>query len=86
MPCDLAYMAVGLHYVSGWSSSPWFHPQKMDVRFIEYMPFDGNKWSVNKFFPYQEMLALIRARWPDLQKVAEEPNDTSKVNWDQHTE
>ena len=22
----------------------------VDVRFIEYMPFDGNKWNMNKFF------------------------------------
>ena len=21
----------------------------IDVRFIEYMPFDGNKWNLNKF-------------------------------------
>ena len=53
--------------------------QNLDVRFIEYMPFDGNKWSVNKFFPFQEMLALIKARWPNVQRVAEQPNDTSKV-------
>eukprot|EP00731_Ephydatia_muelleri_P009020 Em0004g1358a len=53
--------------------------KNLDVRFIEYMPFDGNKWSVNKFFPFQEMLALIKSRWPNVQRVAEQPNDTSKM-------
>ena len=53
--------------------------KNLDVRFIEYMPFDGNKWSVNRFFPYQEMLTLIKARWPNVQRVAEQPNDTSKM-------
>ena len=53
--------------------------QKVDVRFIEYMPFGGNKWSDHKFVSYQEMLAEIRSKWPDLVKLEDRPNDTSKV-------
>ncbi|EAW07215.1 molybdopterin cofactor biosynthetic protein [Aspergillus clavatus NRRL 1] len=49
------------------------------VRFIEYMPFDGNKWSQGKMFSYQEMLAVIRAKYPTLEKVAGHKNDTSKT-------
>jgi cyclic pyranopterin phosphate synthase len=30
------------------------------LRFIEYMPFDGNKWNTKKMVPYQEMLNIIR--------------------------
>ena len=30
------------------------------ARFIEYMPFDGNKWNTKKMVPYQEMLNIIR--------------------------
>lgn len=51
----------------------------VEVRFIEYMPFDGNKWSQGKMFSYAEMLHLIRERYPSLQKVQDHANDTSKT-------
>lgn len=51
----------------------------IEVRFIEYMPFDGNKWNQQKMFPYQEMLAVIREKYPTLEKVQDHKNDTSKT-------
>ncbi|ODH46723.1 molybdenum cofactor biosynthesis protein A [Paracoccidioides brasiliensis] len=51
----------------------------IEVRFIEYMPFDGNKWSQGKMLPYKEMLAIIREKYPNLEKVADHKNDTSKT-------
>lgn len=51
----------------------------VEVRFIEYMPFDGNKWSQGKMFSYAEMLDLIRERYPSLRKVQDHANDTSKT-------
>ncbi|KAF4986007.1 hypothetical protein FDECE_16172 [Fusarium decemcellulare] len=51
----------------------------IEVRFIEYMPFDGNKWSKGKMFSYSEMLDLIRSKYPTLQKVQDHKNDTSKT-------
>ncbi|KPM40661.1 Molybdenum cofactor biosynthesis protein 1 [Neonectria ditissima] len=51
----------------------------VEVRFIEYMPFDGNKWNKKKMLIYSEMLDLIRARYPALQKVQDHRNDTSKT-------
>ncbi|KUI65011.1 Molybdenum cofactor biosynthesis protein 1 [Cytospora mali] len=51
----------------------------VEVRFIEYMPFDGNKWSKGKMFSYGEMLDLIRERYPSLEKVQDHKNDTSKT-------
>lgn len=53
--------------------------QDLEVRFIEYMPFDGNKWSQGKMLPYKEMLDIIRARYPGLRKVQDHKNDTSKT-------
>lgn len=53
--------------------------QDIEVRFIEYMPFDGNKWSEKKMMTYQEMLAVIRQKYPDVHKVQDHPNDTSKT-------
>lgn len=51
----------------------------VEIRFIEYMPFDGNKWSKAKMFSYAEMLDLIREQHPGLEKVRDHRNDTSKT-------
>lgn len=51
----------------------------LEVRFIEYMPFDGNKWNQAKMLPYKEMLTIIREKYPNLEKVADHKNDTSKT-------
>lgn len=50
----------------------------VEVRFIEYMPFDGNKWNKQKLVSYQDMLAVIKAQYPTFQKVDDHENDTSK--------
>lgn len=52
--------------------------QDLEIRFIEYMPFGGNKWASKKMLTYQEMLALIREKYPQVQKLQDHPNDTSK--------
>ncbi|CAG7942304.1 unnamed protein product [Penicillium nalgiovense] len=51
----------------------------IEVRFIEYMPFGGNKWNQGKMFSYQEMLAVIREKYPTFEKVPDHKNDTSKT-------
>jgi len=51
----------------------------IEVRFIEYMPFDGNKWSQDKMLSYEEMLGMIRHKYPTLQKMNDDKNDTSKT-------
>ncbi|KAL7626994.1 hypothetical protein AAE478_003770 [Parahypoxylon ruwenzoriense] len=51
----------------------------IEVRFIEYMPFDGNKWNKGKMFSYSEMLDRIRGEFPGLEKVRDHKNDTSKT-------
>ena len=51
----------------------------IEVRFIEYMPFDGNKWSHARMMGYKEMLAIIREKYPDIYKVQDHKNDTSKT-------
>jgi len=52
------------------------HP--IDVRFIEYMPFGGNGWTDGRFLPYREMIRLIEARFPALERRQDAPNDTAK--------
>ena len=51
----------------------------VEVRFIEYMPFGGNKWSQRKMVSYQEMVEMIREKYPGLQRVQGHKNDTSKT-------
>lgn len=54
--------------------------QPVDIRFIEYMPFDGNQWNLKRFVSYQQMLDRIYDRWPDLSRLQDGPNDTSKAS------
>lgn len=37
----------------------------INVRFIEYMPFDGNVWSDTKMVTYKQMMAAVQQRFPD---------------------
>jgi hypothetical protein len=58
----------------------------VNVRFIEYMPFDGNVWAEPKLLPYADMLAAVRARFPQgLQRLVvrcacpENPREQGKL-------
>ncbi|MEQ2306796.1 hypothetical protein AMECASPLE_011925 [Ameca splendens] len=51
----------------------------VEVRFIEYMPFNGNKWNFKKMVSYQEMLDQIRQQWPNLERLEAGPADTAKT-------
>lgn len=51
----------------------------IEIRFIEYMPFDGNRWERGKVVGYQEMLNLIRGKYPGFAKARDRYNDTSKT-------
>ncbi|XP_016955742.1 molybdenum cofactor biosynthesis protein 1 isoform X2 [Drosophila biarmipes] len=51
----------------------------VDVRFIEYMPFSGNKWHTERLISYKDTLQTIRQRWPDFEPLPNGPNDTSKA-------
>ncbi|GBM02602.1 Molybdenum cofactor biosynthesis protein 1 [Araneus ventricosus] len=53
--------------------------KNLDVRFIEYSPFGGNNWKDNKMVPYIEMVTKIKAEFPELQRLKDLPNDTSKA-------
>jgi len=58
----------------------WTEKQPLEVRFIEYMPFDGNAWSDNKFVSYKEMVSIIKAKHPTFARVPDlSPNETSKA-------
>lgn len=50
------------------------------VRFIEFMPFDGNKWNMDKTVSYAEIMSLVNRHFPeeDILRLQDAPNDTSK--------
>lgn len=51
----------------------------VDVRFIEYMPFSGNRWETEKLLSFKDMLSMIRAQYPNLETLTNGPNETSKA-------
>ncbi len=52
--------------------------REVHVRFIEFMPFAGNKWGREKVFTYAEMLDRIQGRYP-IQKLDDDPHSTAKA-------
>ncbi|KAJ1972696.1 hypothetical protein H4R35_004534 [Dimargaris xerosporica] len=48
------------------------------IRFIEYMPFDGNRWKSTKLVPSHELLKRIESRFGSVDKLTDAPNDTSR--------
>ncbi|XP_035234004.1 GTP 3',8-cyclase, mitochondrial-like, partial [Stegodyphus dumicola] len=56
----------------------------IDIRFIEYSPFNGNKWNKNKLVPYFEMVSRIKNEFPELQRIKDQSHDTSKGDKDGH--
>ncbi len=55
----------------------WTAHNPIQVRFIEFMPFSGNKWTSNKVFALNDMLALISEQYSFLPLLGD-PNDTAK--------
>ncbi|OIT26240.1 PREDICTED: cyclic pyranopterin monophosphate synthase, mitochondrial isoform X1 [Nicotiana attenuata] len=50
----------------------------INVRFIEFMPFDGNVWNVKKLVPYAEMLDKVGKKFTGLQRIQDHPTETAK--------
>lgn len=57
----------------------WTRHRSVDVRFIEWMPFDSNRWDDETFVSFREMMELITDRFPNVEKLPDGPNDTSKA-------
>jgi molybdenum cofactor biosynthesis protein A len=56
----------------------WTERDPVEIRFIEYMPFEGNSWNDKKFLSYKEMIDIISRHFP-LQRLPDGPNTTSKT-------
>lgn len=55
----------------------WTKNTPLQIRFIEFMPFDGNKWNSEKLVTLQEILEIIGKTFR-IAPAMNEPNDTSK--------
>lgn len=55
----------------------WTKNTSLQIRLIEFMPFDGNKWNSDKLVTLHEMLELIGSQY-NISATENEPNDTSK--------
>ena len=54
--------------------------ENIQIRFIEFMPFDGNKWDRSKVVTSAEILALVEQKYigSELLRVVDKPNDTAR--------
>jgi len=55
----------------------WTKDTPVHVRFIEFMPFSGNRWTSNKVFTLQQILGVIAAEY-NITRLQEEKHDTAK--------
>ena len=52
----------------------------VSVRFIEFMPFDGNKWDMSKMVSYAKVMDYVNEAFTkdEIERIPDAPNDTSK--------
>lgn len=55
----------------------WTKDTPIQIRFIEFMPFSGNRWTSNKVFTWQEILDLVQTKYP-IVRLDNEIHDTAK--------
>jgi cyclic pyranopterin phosphate synthase len=55
----------------------WTRDIPVHVRFIEFMPFEGNRWTSNRVITYQEMLEEISREF-DFVPLGDKPHETDK--------
>ena len=55
----------------------WTRHEPVHVRFIEFMPFSGNRWTSNKVFTWKEILKVIEEKYSYL-PLQGDKHDTAK--------
>ena len=52
----------------------------ISVRFIEFMPFEGNKWDMGKMVSYAEVMKYVNEAFENenFERLQDAPNDTAK--------
>ena len=54
--------------------------RNIQIRFIEFMPFDGNRWDKEKLVSYAEIISQVNEFYSEssVLRIQDKPNDTSK--------
>ena len=54
--------------------------EPLQIRFIEFMPFDGNKWNMDKLVSLEDILKQIHIQYniSEFIRLNDKPNDTAK--------
>lgn len=54
--------------------------RNIQIRFIEFMPFDGNQWNKEKLVSYAEILSQVNDFYTEqrVERMQDKPNDTAK--------
>ncbi|MBL7700388.1 MAG: GTP 3',8-cyclase MoaA [Chitinophagaceae bacterium] len=55
----------------------WTRDVPVHIKFIEFMPFEGNRWTSNKVFTLQEILDVIAGKYLFI-RLQNDAHDTSK--------
>lgn len=55
----------------------WTKDTPVQIRFIEFMPFDGNQWNSHKLVIWQDILSLIGKEY-QIETLGNNPHDTDK--------
>jgi cyclic pyranopterin phosphate synthase len=55
----------------------WTRNDPVHIKFIEFMPFEGNRWTSNKVFTLQEILDVIAEKYLFI-RLQNETHDTAK--------
>ncbi len=55
----------------------WTKDTPVHVRFIEFMPFSGNRWTSNKVFTLQQILTVVEEKYSFI-RLKDEKHDTAK--------
>ena len=56
----------------------WTSELPLHVRFIEFMPFCGNRWNLEKTVSFKEIIERITSVYP-VEKLEDEPHNTAKA-------
>jgi GTP 3',8-cyclase len=71
----VALKGVNLHEIKDFVE--WTRNEKVHVRFIEFMPFNGNSWDFSKIVSYKEILEIVKEDF-DFNRIKDAKNDTAK--------
>jgi cyclic pyranopterin phosphate synthase len=74
-----AVMMRGINDVEILDFVRWSAEAPLDIRFIEFMPFEGNRWEQEKVVTWQQMLEVVRnAYGAGIEPLPRKPHETVK--------